>query len=246
VRKLALAAALAALLLAACGGAGGDQPTGQARLWITKDRGAQVVLTAVVPAGQTVLRALDARADVKTRYGGRFVQAIDGVQGSLSDQRDWFYFVNGLEPDVGAAQVTLHPGDVAWWDYRSWADGGDRAPAVVGAFPEPFRHGWDGAHRPVVVEAPASLRVEAASLRTLLSRAGATGEPNRFVLRVRPGASGALLTATRGEPTDSPVTFTLSGSRAAVRAAARALVADPSTVARRYVARFDEHGEMLR
>ncbi len=246
MRKLALAAALAALLLAACGGAGGDRPTGQARLWITKDRGAQVLLTAVVPARQTVLRALDGRAEVKTRYGGRFVEAIDGVAGSLSDQRDWFYFVNGVEPDVGAAQVTLHPGDVAWWDYRSWADGGDRAPAVVGAFPEPFRHGWGGKHRPVVVDAPASLRAEAAALRTLLSRPGGTGEPNRFVLQVRPGAAGALLAATRGDATDSPVTFTLTGSLAAARAAARALVADPSTVARRYVARFDDHGEMLR
>jgi hypothetical protein len=246
VSSRVVAAALAALLLAACGGSGGDQPTGLARLWITKDRGAQIMLTTTVPAGQTVLRALDEHADVKTRYGGRFVQAIDGIEGSLSGQRDWFYFVNGIEPDVGAAQVTLHPGDVAWWDYRSWADGGERAPAVVGAFPEPFRHGWEAKHRPVVVEAPSSLRAEAEAIRTLLIRPGGTGEPNRFVLAVRPGVTGALLTATRGDADDSAVTFTLSGSLGAVRRAAERLVADPSVVARRYEARFDERGRVRR
>ncbi len=246
MRRRGVAAALAALLLAACGGSGGQKPTGLARLWITKDRGAQIMLTTTVPAGQSVLRALDEHADVKTRYGGRFVQAIDGVEGSLSGQRDWFYFVNGIEPDIGAAQMTLHAGDVAWWDYRSWTGGGERAPAVVGAFPEPFRHGWDGKHRPVVVDAPSSLRAEAGAIRKLLSRPGGTGEPNRFVLAVRPGVSGALLVASRGDANDSPVTFRLSGSLSAVRAAAERLVADPSAVARRYEARFDEGGRVRR
>ena len=34
-----------------------------------------------------------------TRYGGRFLQSIDGIYGSLTGQRDWFFFVNGIEGD---------------------------------------------------------------------------------------------------------------------------------------------------
>jgi hypothetical protein len=41
------------------------------------------------------------------------------------------------------------------------------------------------------------------------------------------------------------VTFTLSGSEGAVRAAALALAADPSIVRYRYTARFDEQGTVI-
>jgi hypothetical protein len=78
------------------------------------------------------------------------VQAIDSVQGSLGAQRDWFYFVNGYEADRGAAEYRLHPGDVEWWDYRSWKNAA-HVPVVVGAFPEPFLHGYDGKRRRTVV-----------------------------------------------------------------------------------------------
>ena len=140
-----LAFLLVLLALAGCGGtsAGEGGEAGTAALWVTRDRGAEVVLTAEVPAGLTVLQALDQVADIETRYGGRFVQAIEGIEGSLARRRDWFYFLNGIEPDVGAAEVRLRAGDVAWWDFRSWS-GEMQQPVVVGAFPEPFRHGWDG------------------------------------------------------------------------------------------------------
>jgi hypothetical protein len=145
-----LAPLLLAALLAGCGGgveAGGD---GSATLWVTRDRGGEVLFTGVVPAGLTVLEAVDRQLDVDTRYGGRFVDAIEGIEGSLEDRRDWFYFVNGYESDVGAAEYRLHDGDVAWWDFRSWADE-LRRPVVVGAFPEPFLHGFGGERRPAVV-----------------------------------------------------------------------------------------------
>jgi hypothetical protein len=93
-----------------------------------------------VPAGLTAMQALDRVADIETRYGGRYVQSIDGIDGSLSSQHDWFYFVNGIEADRSAAEVRLHAGDIEWWDYRSWAKQ-MRQPVVVGAFPEPFLHG---------------------------------------------------------------------------------------------------------
>jgi hypothetical protein len=102
------------------------------------------------------MQGLERVAHVQTRYAGRFVQAIDGISGSLSRQQDWFYFVNGYESDRSAAEYRLHPGDVEWWDYRSWR-GAMSVPVVVGAFPEPFLHGWDGHRRKTIVVAPPGL-----------------------------------------------------------------------------------------
>jgi hypothetical protein len=191
------------------------------------------------------MQALDEEADIETRYGGRFVQAINGIEGSLSQQRDWFFFVNGIEPDLGATEVELRPGDVAWWDFRSWKGADEAHPVVVGAFPEPFLHGWDGNVRPLEVVAPPELAAEADALRKLLAHPGGEREPNRFVLEVREGGAGARLVATRGSGNGDPVTFTLSGSLEAVRAAARALAVDPSIVRYRYSARFDEQGKVV-
>jgi hypothetical protein len=242
--RRALAALLLAVLLAACGGGGGEAGEGAtARLWVTHDRGAEVVLTATVPAGLTVMQALQREAEVETRYGGRFVEAIEGVEGSLEARRDWFYFLNGIEPDVGAAEVRLQEGDVAWWDYRSWQEQMAQ-PVVVGAFPEPFLHGWGNERRPVVVSAPPSLAVQAQALRRLLG-SGGSGEPHAFVLQVLKNAQGATLTATREAANDAPVTFRLAGSLTAVRAAAEALVRRPASVRYRYEARFDEQGRVL-
>jgi hypothetical protein len=149
-RRVALLLA-AACLLAGCGEEAAGE--GSAELWITRDRGSEVVLSTTVPAGISALEALRRKTDVETRYGGRFVQAIDGIEGDIAGQHDWFYFVNGYEADISAADYELHDGDVLWWDHRSW-EGEMRQPAVVGAFPEPFLHGWGGKKRPAVVRGP--------------------------------------------------------------------------------------------
>jgi hypothetical protein len=101
-----------------------------------------------VPAGLTALQGLDRVADLKTRYGGRYVRAVDGVaeHGSSS----WFYYVNGYLADQGSAEYRLRDGDVEWWDYRAWRDPLQDA-VVVGAFPEPLLHGYGGKRRPTVV-----------------------------------------------------------------------------------------------
>jgi hypothetical protein len=126
-----------------------------------------VLLTTTVPDGLTVLQALDREADVETRYGGRYVTAIDGVEGDLGAQRDWFWFVNGIEGDRSAADYRLRDGDVAWWDYRSWREE-MREPVVVGAFPEPFLHGWGGKTRPVAVRYAPGLERGARAVGRLL------------------------------------------------------------------------------
>lgn len=134
--------------LAGCGGSGDG---GEATLWVTRDRGGEVLVRASVPAGVTAMQALRSEADVDTSFGGRFVQSIEGVAGDAGANRDWFYFVNGVEADRGAAEYRLRPGDVLWWDYRSWAGDDMREPVVVGAFPEPFLHGYDGKVRRAAV-----------------------------------------------------------------------------------------------
>ncbi len=217
LRRLALLLA-AACLLAGCGEEAAGE--GSAQLWVTRDRGAEVVLSTTVPAGISALEALRRKAEVETRYGGRFVQSIDGIEGDIAGQHDWFYFVNGYEADISAADYELHDGDVLWWDHRSW-EGAIRQPVVVGAFPEPFLHGWDGKRRPTVVEGPAS-EVRDRLMELVGAEAGAS-EPNRIVIVPGSGLRGRL----DGGPGD-PVVFQLGEELA------RRLVETPTTVRYRY------------
>ena len=92
---------------------------------------------------ETVMRLLQSHFDVETRFGGKFVEAIDGVEGSGgAGTRDWFYYVNGIWADRGAADWEVEPGDVIQWDNRDWsvtgAHPGDRR-RVPGAVPERHR-----------------------------------------------------------------------------------------------------------
>jgi hypothetical protein len=169
-RSLVGPALVATLLaLSGCGGfgAGGGSGSGRATIWVTKDRGTTLVEHGSVPAGQTLMRGLRSLASVETRYGGRFVQSIDGVSGDASAQRDWFWFVNGLLGNESAADYRLRAGDVAWWDYRNWGSDDDTE-VVVGAFPEPFLHGYGGHVHPSAVRYAPSLRAAAARIGKLL------------------------------------------------------------------------------
>lgn len=173
---------LLALALAGCGEERAG--SGSASLWVTRDRGEEVVHVGGVPAGISALEAVDRELDVDTAYGGRFVQSIEGVEGSLTDQRDWFWYVNGLEGDRSAAEYELRPGDVVWWDYRSWAEQMQVA-VVVGAFPEPFLHGFGGEVPAafVVGESPAAERLA----RMIGGRVAPRAPPDSNVLRIVPG-----------------------------------------------------------
>jgi Domain of unknown function (DUF4430) len=217
LRRLALLLA-AACLLAGCGEEAAGE--GSAQLWITRDRGEEVVLSTSVPAGISALEALRREADVETRYGGRFVQTINGIEGDIAKQHDWFFFVNGYEADISAADYELHDGDVLWWDHRSWS-GEMRQPIVVGAFPEPFLHGWSGKRRPTVIEgASAELEDE---LGRIVGVTIGTEAANRLVVVPGSGFHARLV----GGPGD-PVVFTLG------RKTAERLIEDPSMARYRY------------
>jgi hypothetical protein len=150
------AAALALCVLAAAGcGLGPGKDEGDVDLTITRDYGGTVMLhkSTSIHESDTALRVLDRSADITTRYGGGFVQSIDGLSGAQNGGRtsDWFFYVNGIESPVGAAEFDLSGGDRIWWDYRDWT-AAMRVPAVVGSWPEPFVHGFRGANYAAEVE----------------------------------------------------------------------------------------------
>jgi Domain of unknown function (DUF4430) len=196
--------ALAALCaLAGCGLGAGRAPAG-VRLDVTRGFGARPLISLRAPhtAGEeTVMSLLLRNAAVRTRYGGGFVQSIDGRSGGREggDAVDWFYYVDGLLAPKGAADTDVRPGDSIWWDLHDWSAAAE-VPAVVGAFPEPFLHGAAGSSRAVRVEcAPldsgacrtVAARLRAAGVRFALAPLGQAGsEPH--TLKVLVGAWAAL------------------------------------------------------
>lgn len=156
-RELVATAALTcAVVVAGCGIGQGPSSDGTAELTVTRDFGAERLIDASVddpPESETVLRLLDAEAEITTLYGGGFVQSIEGLDGSTAGSRsfDWFFYVNGIESAIGAADARVYGGDRVWWDYREWT-AAMRVPAVVGSWPEPFAHGSEGKRFPVRID----------------------------------------------------------------------------------------------
>jgi hypothetical protein len=150
MRRLAL---LLCLLVAGCG-FGEGATRGDVTLTVTRDFGSERLHEGVdeerANEGDTVMRLLQANYDVETRYGGGFVQEVDGIAGGRDEGRraDWFYYVNGIEASVGAAERRVSAGERVWWDHHRW-EAAQRVPAVVGSFPEPFLTGLEGKRFPV-------------------------------------------------------------------------------------------------
>jgi hypothetical protein len=151
-RILALAAL--ATTVAGCGLGAGKSSSGVS-LTVTDGFGKKVVVLrndAKTHGEETVMRLLQRNAKVTTRFGGGFVQSVDGLSGqSGAASIDWFFFVNGSEGSKGAASVRVRQGDRVWWDRHDWGAAMD-VPAVVGSYPEPFLHGLGGRRLPVRIE----------------------------------------------------------------------------------------------
>ncbi|HET6868005.1 MAG TPA: DUF4430 domain-containing protein [Solirubrobacteraceae bacterium] len=151
-RLAATAGAIAvAVALAGCG-LGAGKGTSDVAVTVTRDFGTASVGSANEPkvsGSQTVMRLLERSFHVTTRFGGGFVQSINGNSGT-SSRRDWFYYVNGLQASLGAAGTAVHKGDRIWWDLHDW-NATDSIPAVVGSFPEPFVHGTNGRRLPTTL-----------------------------------------------------------------------------------------------
>ncbi|MGE5283135.1 MAG: DUF4430 domain-containing protein [Chloroflexota bacterium] len=172
---VAIFACVATVATTGCGfGAGAD--LGSVKLRVTRDYGATAMLdreVGDVTESDTVMRVLERNAEISTRYGGGFVQSIDGLAGEerLGRSRDWFFYVDGVESTVGAADYSLRGGESVWWDYRDWSAAID-VPAVVGSWPQPLAGGYDGRRRPVAVECRGG-GAACVAVRSRLAAAGA-------------------------------------------------------------------------
>src|SRR5215218_641746 len=144
----------AALATAGCG-LGPGAEVGDVQVTVTREFGAVPVLDTSVGASESdsVMRVLEGEAEVETRYGGGFVHAVDGVaEGSRDgDPYDWFFYVDGVESQIGAAEYELEGGERVWWDYRNWGTT-NHVPAAVGSWPAPFSDGIGGRHYPVALK----------------------------------------------------------------------------------------------
>lgn len=186
---LAAFAVAAVAILGGCSlGAGDSDPEG-ATLTVTRDFGRRPLVqkrVQEVPGGETVMRFLQRNAEVDSGYGGRFVDAIDGLRSGSSRgaRRDWFYYVNGIEAGVGAAEREVFGGDRVWWDYRDWSVA-MRVPAVVGSFPEPFLHGADGKRFPVRIDCASDAADRCEEVSERLEAAGI--EPSTTALGAQAG-----------------------------------------------------------
>jgi hypothetical protein len=153
---VAATVAFAATIAAAGCGLGPGAGLEDVRLTVTRDYGRTEVLArdvGDVTESDSVMRVLERNAEIETRYGGGFVQSIDGLEAQERFARslDWFFYVNGVESTVGAADYPLRGGESVWWDYRDWG-AAISVPAVVGSWPQPFVDGFEGRRHPVAVE----------------------------------------------------------------------------------------------
>jgi hypothetical protein len=182
VAALLLLIALVALVSAACESRSTDAPSAgepAARMLVTADYGARILLDEPVAPGRSVMVALRGATQVRTEYGGGFVAEMFGLASDAGAQRDWFLFAEGLLSPVGAKDVPVDDGDAIWWDFRDWGALDDPW-AVVGAWPQPFT-------------GPAPAAYADAPLAEALRDAGATlADDPAAPWRVRVGESAEL------------------------------------------------------
>jgi hypothetical protein len=174
---------LAVAGLAGCGlgmgcGLGAGTAPGGVRLTVSSEFGAHLLGQSAAPhvaGAETVMSLLMRNDTVTTRYGGGFVQSIDGHDGGQQggEPIDWFYYVNGVQAPKGAAETDVHSGDRIWWDLHNWSQT-EEVPAVVGSFPEPFLSGIEGRRLPVRVECA---EAQGPACRTVSARLIALGVP---------------------------------------------------------------------
>ncbi len=210
---------IAAGLLAGCGQSD-EEPEG-ARVLVTTDQGTTSVLDRAgieVTEGEPALRVLQRAADVTLSADRRTIESIDGKQ--ATGDRAWAFWVNGVEirsgglktgqdinlqqrPIVATPQTAeVHDGDTVWFDLRSDPDVGQPR-GVVGTFPEPFLHGFEGQRWPVRVECAEPRSTECRAVRDVLVDYGIPAVSNRLRTSYNPESariSVGLWTDVREDP----------------------------------------------
>jgi hypothetical protein len=211
-RRTAVATALLCAALAAAGcGLGPGAGIGGVELTVTREYGSERMLERSLEANEsdTVMRVLEGSAEISTRYGGGYVGSIDGLEESQRGGHpyDWFFYVDGVESPIGAADYALKGGERIWWDYRDWL-ATNHVPAVVGSWPAPFVGGYEGKAHPVTVDCEGGGGA-CARAREALEGAGvsiASGSPGGAIrvlvgpwVRLRSDPAAALIEAGPAE-----------------------------------------------
>lgn len=168
------------LLVVILGGCSTPSPitAGTVDLRVTKDFGKEDLFRKSIElrARSSVMELLNNHLEVKTEYGGGFVNAINGLESGYTNKKnkekaDWFYFMNGIMTNVGATEYYPINGDVIWWDYHWWGDI-PFTPAVIGSFPQPFINGYQGQNPGTLILAGNNCEDLAQSLKDALEKAG--------------------------------------------------------------------------
>ncbi|TCP53839.1 uncharacterized protein DUF4430 [Tumebacillus sp. BK434] len=158
------------------------QPAGSFNMLVTHNFGGSSVFSQNLNyyKGNSVMDVMHAHLEVETKYGGGFVNSINGVASGYTDKsiftrkkRDWFYYVNGSVAGVGADAYSAQTGDTVWWDYHDWSGSGSNTPSVVGAYPHPFTVGYNGSRPGTVIYYSGSHADDANRLATALRGFGA-------------------------------------------------------------------------
>ncbi len=162
-------------------------PPGTVTLRVTRGFGAVPIAQRSAETRGNVIDLV--RESVPIEATGGFVSAISGLRpgSAAGPNEDWFYFINGVLAPVGAAQYRPGPGDHIWWDLHPWSEHFQLG-AVIGAFPEPFAHGYGG---------------KVAPTRIYFAR-GFEGEASRIASRLREYGAGTVSEAplTNSDPID--------------------------------------------
>lgn len=174
---IVIALVLACLLTIALGGCK-PQSTAEttARVIVTQDFGHELMLdeSVIVANDTSALDALAGVATVETKYGGGFIEAINGIRSQYSGgkvRKDWFFYINGLSANVGVLDYKLCDGDVEHWDFHDWSFHAF-IPAIIGDFPQPFAGGYQGKNLPTIIVYDEGFRDTALDLVGKLEKLG--------------------------------------------------------------------------
>jgi len=146
------------------------------RVIVTQDFGSELLLDepVVLDDGANALDALEKVATVETKYGGGFIEAINGIRSQYSQgkaKKDWFFYMNGMSANVGLMDYELYEGDVEHWDFHDWSFHAF-VPATIGDFPQPFVGGYQGKNLPTIVVYDEGFRDAALDLAGELAKLG--------------------------------------------------------------------------
>lgn len=115
----------------------------------TQDFGREIIFErqAVIDRRMSAQDVLAEVTDFET--DGSYILEFEGLRGN--DQVYWMYYINGFLSKWFAGGYIIRPGDVMLWDFHPWAGAHHGSSAIIGSFPEPMLHGFEGVTYPTIV-----------------------------------------------------------------------------------------------